>query len=262
MPLKRSLVSQINSIRSFHNCSMTLLLLSFFAGMLTVLAPCILPLLPVIIGTGAGARSFWTPYIVIGSLSLSILVFTYALKASTLFIDIPSSFWSYFSGAVLVLIGLIFTFPVMWEKMPLQGKLSVRSNALVGNGYTKKSVTGDIIIGAALGPVFSSCSPTYFLILASVLPASFLLGTVYLLTYIIGLALILLVIALLGQRFVSHLTWVSNPRGWFKRSIGIMFLLVGISIFTGFDKVLETKILDSGFNTVQFENSLLESVLE
>lgn len=240
---------------------MTFFFLSFLAGVLTVLAPCILPLLPVIIGTGAGARSKWTPYIVIGSLGLSILVFTYLLKASTLLITIPPHFWGYFSGTILIIIGLLFAFPVIWEKMPFHGKLSVGSNALVGAGYTKKSLTGDIIIGAALGPVFSSCSPTYFLILASVLPANFLLGTVYLLAYISGLIAILLLISLLGQKFVSRVTWAADTHGWFKRGLGFLFLLVGLAIFTGLDKKFEAFVLDSGLNTVQFENTLLESVL-
>lgn len=236
--------------------------MAFFAGILTVLAPCILPLLPVIIGSGADARSKWTPYIVIGSLSVSILIFTYTLKVSTVFIDIPQSFWAYFSGSVLVVIGLIFAFPKIWESLSIIGKVSRDSNALLGVGHQKKNVWGDIIIGAALGPVFSSCSPTYFLILASVLPASFFLGTVYLLAYVGGLAFVLLLISLLGQKFVSRVTWAANPHGWFKRSLGILFIIVGIGIFTGLDKEFEAYILDSGFNTVQFENNLLESTLD
>ncbi|MDA8596782.1 cytochrome C biogenesis protein [Candidatus Pacebacteria bacterium] len=240
---------------------MTFLALSFFAGVLTVLAPCILPLLPVIIGSSAGARSRLTPYIVIGSLSLSILIFTYLLKASTLFIDIPQSFWAYFSGGVLVLIGLIFAFPKLWELVPGVQRVSVSGNKLIGEGHQQKSVWGDVLIGAALGPVFSSCSPTYFLILATVLPESFLVGTMYLIAYIAGLAVVLLGIALIGQRFVSQLTWAANPLGWFKRSIGVLFLIVGFAIITGLDKTFEAWILDSGFNTVQFENRLLEDVI-
>ena len=241
---------------------MTLLLLSFLAGVLTVLAPCILPMLPVIIGTGAGARSRFTPYIVIASLSVSILIFTFLLKVSTVFIDIPQAFWAYFSGGILTVIGLIFAFPKVWESLPFVNKVSRDSNAIIGSGYSKKSVWGDILIGSALGPVFSSCSPTYFLILASVLPASVLRGTTYLLAYIAGLAFILLLISLLGQRFVSRVTWAADPRGWFKRGLGLLFLLVGLAIFTGFDKKIEAKILDSNFNTVRFENSLLEKVLD
>jgi len=242
--------------------TLSFLALSFFSGVLTVLAPCILPLLPVIIGTSAGARSKATPYIVIGALSASILVFTYLLKASTLLIDIPQSFWAYFSGSILALIGLTFAFPTLWSKVPGIQKLSMRGNAVVGGGYTKKSLWGDITIGAALGPVFSSCSPTYFLILAAVLPASFLLGTVYLLVYIAGLASVLLLIALLGQQFVGSITWAADPHGWFKRSLGVIFLIVGIAIFTGLDKQFEAFILDTGFNTVQFENGLLEGLLQ
>jgi cytochrome c biogenesis protein CcdA len=242
--------------------TLSFLALSFFSGVLTVLAPCILPLLPVIIGTSAGARSKITPYVVIGALSLSILVFTYVLKASTLLIDIPQSFWAYFSGSILLLIGLTFTFPTLWSKVPGMHKLSMGGNAVVGNGYTKKSIWGDITIGAALGPVFSSCSPTYFLILAAVLPASFLLGTVYLLVYIAGLASVLLLIALLGQRFVGSIIWAADPYGWFKRGLGIVFLIVGLSIFTGLDKQFEALILDTGFNTTQFENGLLEDLIQ
>lgn len=226
-----------------------------------MLAPCILPLLPVIIGSSAGARSKWTPYIVIGSLSASIVVFTYLLKASTLLIDIPTSFWAYFSGSILLIIGLIFAFPSLWERLPGVQKVSQGGNAVIGQGYTKKSWWGDVTIGAALGPVFSSCSPTYFLILAAVLPASFILGTVYLLTYVAGLAFVLLLIALLGQRFVTNIAWAANPHGWFKRGIGILFLLVGLAIFTGLDKEFEAFILDTGFNTVQFENRLLEQTI-
>lgn len=241
--------------------AISFLTLSFFSGVLTVLAPCILPLLPVIIGSSAGARSRATPYIVIASLGASILLFTYLLKASTLLIDIPSSFWAYFSGSILLLIGLTFAFPTLWSKVPGMRKLSTGGNAVVGSGYTKKSIWGDITIGAALGPVFSSCSPTYFLILAAVLPVSFWLGTVYLLTYIAGLASILLLITLLGQRFVGSITWAADPHGWFKCGLGVIFLVVGLAIFTGLDKEFEAFILDSGFNTVQFENGLLERVL-
>lgn len=136
-------------------------------------------------------------------------------------------------------------------------------NAVIGSGYTKKSLWGDVTIGAALGPVFSSCSPTYFLILAAVLPASFLLGTVYLLVYVAGLALVLLLIALLGQRFVAGIAWAADQHGWFKHSIGVLFLLVGLAIFTGLDKQFEAYILNNtSLNTVQFENRLLENALQ
>lgn len=240
---------------------MTFLIVSFIAGVLTVLAPCILPLLPVVIGSSAGGRSRYTPYVVVASLALSIILFTYLLKASTAFIMVPPQFWTYLSGGILVFFGITLLFPALWDKLPGLAKLSADSNKLMGAGYQRKSFLGDVLIGAALGPVFSTCSPTYFVILASVLPVSFALGTTYILAYVLGLSLILLLIALLGQRFADRLTKVSDSRGYLKRGIGILFIILGVLIATGYEKKLETAILDSGyFDITKIEQKLLQRV--
>lgn len=240
---------------------MTLLLVSFIAGILTVLAPCILPLLPVVIGSSINARSKVTPYIVIGSLAFSILVFTYLLKATTAFIAIPPYVWSYVSGGILIGFGLILLFPKIWENLKFVSKGSQGANRLMGTGFRKKSVWGDVLVGAALGPVFSTCSPTYFVILATVLPASFWVGTGYLLVYLAGLVMILVFIALLGQKFTDKLQVVSTSGSNFKKIIGGLFIVVGIFIITGLDKKLEAWVLDTGyFDITQFESSLLDQI--
>ncbi len=226
-----------------------------------MLAPCILPLLPVVVGSSANGRSRYTPYVVILSLAISIIVFTFLLKVSTAFITIPSYVWSYLSGGILVVFGLTLLFPSLWEKVPLVSKLSLNSNKALGQGYQKKSLLGDVLIGAALGPVFSTCSPTYFVILATVLPTSFFLGTLYLLAYVLGLALVLLLIALLGERLTKRLGGLADSRGYFKKVIGVLFVIIGLLIVLGLDKKIETKILDSGyFDVTKLEYQLLEKV--
>jgi len=240
---------------------MTLLVVSFIAGVLTVLAPCILPLLPVVIGSSVGARSKATPYIVIGSLALSILLFTYLLKATTAFIAIPPFVWSYLSGGILVGFGLVLLFPKLWESLKFVSKGSQEANKLMGSGFQKKSVWGDVMVGAALGPVFSTCSPTYFVILATVLPASFWVGTGYLLVYLAGLVMVLIFITLLGQKFTDKLQGAATSGSTFKKVIGALFIVVGIFIVTGLDKKLETWVLDTGyFDITQFESRLLDQV--
>ncbi|MGB4076255.1 MAG: redoxin family protein [Minisyncoccia bacterium] len=242
---------------------MALLFISFIAGVLTVLAPCILPVLPVIIGSSAAGRSTWTPYVVVGSLALSVIAFTFLLKATTAFIAIPPAVWTYLSGGILLLFGATLVFPQLWENIPGLAKLSAVGNKAVGAGYQKKSLWGDVLIGAALGPVFSTCSPTYFVILASVLPASLLLGTTYLLAYVLGLSLVLLALALLGERLSSKLGAFADPRGWFKRVIGVLFIVLGLMIATGYEKKVETAILESGFfDVTKIEHTLLRSLEE
>lgn len=81
-------------------------------------------------------------------------------------------------------------------------RLQTRSGAMRDRSMSRQSVTGDILTGAALGPVFSSCSPTYALIVAAVVPVSFFEGFLSIVAYAGGLAGMLLLIALLGSKRV------------------------------------------------------------
>lgn len=242
---------------------MTFFAISVVAGFLTVLAPCILPLLPIVIGsTGEGKNSISKrSFTVIASLAVSVIVFTIILKASTALISIPQSFWQYFSGSVLILVGAAIVFPDIWTKLPLISRLSITSNKAVGAGYQKHSFYGDIMIGGALGPVFTTCSPTYLLIIATILPASFLIGLVYLIGFVAGLVAALLLIAYFGERLTSAVSKHIGTTEGIKRIFGILIIIVGLAVVTGYDKKLETKILDSGYGaTIEFENQLLDKV--
>lgn len=240
---------------------MIFFLIAILAGVFTVVAPCILPLLPIVIGASeAGEKRISRRAItVIGSLSVSVILFTLLLKATTLFISIPQIFWSSFSGVVIILVGMAIAFPSLWTKVPFVNKLSILSNKAVGAGYQKKSYKGDMLIGLALGPVFTTCSPTYLFIIATTLPASFFVGFVYLLGFTFGLALALLLIAYFGQRIVNKVSEHMQATGRIKQVFGIFIVAVGIIILTGYDKRIETLILDSGYGaTIQLEDSLIE----
>lgn len=240
---------------------MVFLGISILAGIFTVLAPCILPLLPVVIGASeAGGRAISKrALVVIGSLSVSVVAFTLLLKATTLLIAIPQVFWSWFSGAVIVLVGIAMVFPSLWARMPYVNRISAISNRAVGTGYQKKSYKGDLLIGVALGPVFTTCSPTYLFIIATVLPASFATGLLYLLGFTFGLAFSLLLIAYFGQGIVTAVGARMGSAERIKQIFGVLIILVGIAILTGFDKKIETFILDSGYGaTIQLENSFID----
>ncbi len=223
---------------------MFLLIGAFFAGALTALAPCVLPLLPVIIGgsVSGNVQDKKRPFIIAASLAISLLLFTVLLKATTLFIDVPPSVFVYISGAILVILGIVFLFPSIYERFILAFNLQAKSQQLLGKAGGKKGLIGPIITGAALGPVFSSCSPVYAYILATVLPVNFGLAMVYIIAYILGLSIMLLLIGFIGQKFVRRLRFAANPKGWFNRTIAILFIIVGVFILTGFDKKFQTYI--------------------
>ncbi len=288
---------------------MLALLGAVVAGALTTLAPCVLPLLPVIVGgsvargakaTAGSTASAPRPNVVAGaasgdsgksalaqdggltedaepadaqrdeqrsarrsavviavSLGLSIVVFTLVLKASTAFIGVPTAVWQWISGSILILLGVVSLFPGVWERISSALQLQSRSTSRLATARKRDGRFGEVLTGAALGPVFTSCSPLYAYVIVTVLPADFGQGLLLLIAYVVGLSGTLLLISLLGQRAVRGARWASDPHGWFRRSLGAVFVIVGILVLTGWLKDLETWLianspwqpwnLDSGF---------------
>lgn len=242
---------------------MTVFIVSFVAGVLTVLAPCILPLLPVILaGAVSETKNRRRPLVIIAALSVSVFAFTLLLKGSTALINVSPSFWSYVSAAILAAFGLTLLFPTAWARLVLKIPGHNRPESWISKGYGKESsVWTDIIVGAGLGPVFTTCSPTFFVILATVLPQSLGMGLIDLAAYVIGLALSLLLIAWIGQRLVDRLEWATDPNGWFRRALGILFIAIALMVASGFDKKIEIDILNSGFfDVTKLEQPIREAL--
>src|SRR5690606_8981951 len=113
---------------------------------------------------------------------------------STLFISIPNQVWMSISGGILLAFGLTMVFPEAWTRIALHLGL-YKSETFLHTNSKKEGLKGAILLGASLGPVFTTCSPTYAVILAILLPASFTLGLLNLVVYALGLMGILLLIA-------------------------------------------------------------------
>jgi cytochrome c-type biogenesis protein len=240
---------------------------ALLAGVLTTLAPCVLPLLPVIVGgsmagaiteertgrtadgsggttttTRAGTRSVAVrrALVITISLGLSILVFTLALKATTALIGIPPEAWQWVSGGILIALGLVGALPDLWERLSARLALQSRSARGLGSARQRDGFVGEALTGAALGPVFTSCSPLYGYVIVTVLPAEPVRGLVLLGAYIMGLCATLLLIALLGQGVVGRFGWAADSHGWFRRSLGVVFIVVGVLVATGWMRAIET----------------------
>lgn len=233
---------------------------AFVAGILTTLAPCVLPVLPVILGgsvtavetSGSGSvavvsktRQTQRALIITASLGVSILVFTLLLKASTSLLGVPSSAWQWLSGGLLIALGVVGVWPELWERVSTRLGLQSKAATRLSSANQSQGTGGAILVGAALGPVFTSCSPLYGYVIVTVLPAEPVRGLVLLVTYIVGLCLTLLLIALAGQSAVRKLRWAADPHGWLRRGIGVVFIIVGVLVATGLMRDLETWLISN-----------------
>ncbi len=219
---------------------MFLLFVAFLSGVLTVLSPCVLPLLPIILGGGMyeSDSKKWA-FILISSLGISLLIFTLLLKVSSSLISIPEYFWQYFSGIIIIALWIIMLFPNLWKYLSEKWWLNKASNRALQNTQKFSGNKKYIFMWIALGPVFSSCSPMYAVILALVLPAWYLFWILALIFYIVWLASILLLISILWQSWVKKLKWASKPSGIFKKIVAFVFIVLWILIISWYDKKIQ-----------------------
>lgn len=240
---------------------MYLLPLSFLAGILTVLAPCSFSILPVIIGGSLTEKEPYRPFFVTASLGLSIMLFTLLLKSSALFIRIPSSFWQIVSGVIIIFFALMFIFPGLWTVISEKIGFHKKANENLSAAAKKQGLLGAVLLGFALGPVFTSCSPTYSFILGVILPVQFTVGILNLIFYSLGLFAVMFSVALLGQKAVVKLKWLANPQSVFRKIIGVIFLLTAIVIMFSLDKVFAAWLFDNNFfDITRIESIFLNSV--
>lgn len=241
---------------------MELFIPSFLAGVLTVLAPCVLSLLPIIIGGSVGEKNPLRPLIIVGSLGISVIVFTLLLKATTAFIAIPQSFWAFISGGLITAFGLTMLFPDQWTKIACKLKFYKSEKCMTKSGQSH-GIKGAVLLGASLGPVFTTCSPTYLLILAIVLPKSLGLAFMNIVIYTIGMSLPLLAIGYGGRKIASKFRGASNPNGWLKKTLAILLILTGIAILTRFDKKIESALIERGYQgAFELEQSIANKAIE
>ncbi len=241
-----------------------IILISFFSGILTILAPCVLPLLPVILWGSLAGQNKKRPYIIITSLILSLLLFTLLLKASTVLIHVNPIVWEYISGGLLILFSVTLIFPSLWTWLMDITGIEKLSQTSLENANNQEWIWWPIALGAALGPVFSSCNPTYTVLLATILPTSLSLWLIGLLAYFLGLWIVLLLIVHFGRSAIGRFAFFSNPRGLFRRVLWIIILIVGLLVVTGYIKKVEAYVIEKNIfvNTLSLDNELNNIILK
>ncbi len=239
---------------------MSLLLLAFLSGLLTVVAPCIIPILPVVLGINLG-RKLQRTVIVILALCISIALFTLLVRTSVVFIGVPLNL---ISGFILSVVGLFTVFPATWEKLTSRLSLTqAPSKMLLSDKLSRLNISRDILVGISLGPIFTSCSPTYFYILATVLPVGTGSALLYLTSYLAGLAAVMMLVAIFGNKIFYKFDWIVNRHSTFYRLLGLMIFLIGIAVVLGVDKQIETWVLNNTTlitELIRFENNALQSL--
>ncbi len=224
---------------------MSLWLLSFVAGMLTVLAPCTLPLLPVLFWALIGGASKVRMRRVLAAFWCAVLVLTIWLKVVFAGLPLDVQNLRYVSASIFIIFGAFLLFPHIRDRLMASLWTQQRVDAFLQ--HPNSSLWYDISLWVALWPLFNSCSPTYLLLVATILPAHLWQGIILTFFYIAWVTIMLAFLLYGGRAILRKLPWIMQVVSSTKYLLGIFMILLGLAIIRWLDKWLAEQIISLGW---------------
>lgn len=221
--------------------------LAFLAGVLSILSPCVLPLVPIVLGAAVSEHRFGPAALAVG-LAISFVAIGMFVATVGFAIGLDGAFFRMVGGVLMAGLGLVLLVPRFQVVFATAvGPVSDWTERRFG-GFSQKGLSGQFGLGLLLGAVWSPCvGPT--LGAASVLAAQGEdLGHVALTmgTFGLGAALPLLALGLLSREAI--LRWrgrMLSAGSGMKAALGAMLLAAGVLVLTGLDKALEAAMIRS-----------------
>ncbi len=245
-----------------------LLFFSFIAGVVTVLSPCILPILPIILTSSIGGinKGKARPLGVVSGFVLSFTFFTLFLSTIVKLIGIPADSLRLFSIIVIAGFGFSLLVPKFQEIIE---KMFSKLASFMPVSQNRQGFSGGLIIGLSVGLLWTPCvgpilaSVITLAITGSVTFESFLIT----LAYSFGTAIPMFLIILGGQNTFKRIPWLLNNLVHIQKVFGIIMILTSIAIFFNIDRKFQTFVLDTfpqyGTGLTKFEeNDLVKKSLD
>jgi cytochrome c biogenesis protein CcdA/thiol-disulfide isomerase/thioredoxin len=232
-----------------------LLVIAFISGLVTILAPCIWPLLPIILSsstTGGKSKAFG---ITLG-ICASFFVFTLSISYLVSALKIDPNFFRYFAVIVIGLLGLSLAVPWFSTRLEVAvSRLSGRFGGVIG-GAKRSGFWGGLVTGVALGIVWTPCAGPILATIATLAATQAVSFQLLLVTivYVIGVGIPLFFFTLAGSALFTKSRFLNKYTGRVQQVFGVVMIITALLIFTNYDKVLQAKLLDtfpsySGFLT-------------
>ena len=226
---------------------LTTLAFAFLAGVLSLLSPCVLPLLPVVL-SAAASRHRLGPLALSAGLALSFTAIGILVATVGFAVGLDAGVFRTAAAVMLVGIGTILIVPALQARVA--GAASPLGNWTESRfgGFSTEGVSGQFGVGLLLGAVWSPCvGPT--LGAASIAAArseDLVSVSLTMAAFGFGAALPLLLLGVLSRKALMR--WRDRMRaasGPIKRVFGAMLIGAGLLILTSYDKRVETALVDA-----------------
>lgn len=237
-----------------------LILFAFIAGIVTILSPCILPILPIILSSTIGGKETgWSrPIGVVMGFIASFTFFTLFLSTLVKITGISPDILRNVSVFVIAGFGISLLIP---QFQLLVERLFSQISRFLPQGNTQTGFIPGLLIGLSLGLLWTPCVGP---ILASVISLA-ITGTVsfdaFIITfaYSLGTAIPMFLVMVGGQNMLRKIPWLLSNTGRIQKAFGVVMIVTAIGIFFNVDRTFQTYILNVfpryGVGLTKFEDN-------
>jgi len=234
-----------------------LLIFAFLGGLVTILSPCILPILPVVLSSSlTGGRK--RPVGVVIGFILSFTFFTLFLSLIVKSLGIPADSLRSFSIVVILLFGIGLLLPSF---QALIERLFTFFSRFSPKSVENPGFLGGILIGVSIGLVWTPCVGPILASIISLAITGSVSGQAALITlsYSLGTAIPMLVIVYGGRNLLNKVPWLTQNTVKIQKAFGVLMILTAMAILFNFDRKFQVYILDKfpnyGIGLTSFEDN-------
>lgn len=219
-----------------------LFIFAFLSGLITILAPCIWPLLPIVLSassTGGHRKPFGVTLGIISSFGILTLSISYLIKI----FPFDPNVLRIFAVIVIGFLGFVLVIPQLSKV--LEGYVSRFSGRFNLGTQTKNGLVGGLITGGVLGIVWTPCAGPILATIATLSATQKVNSSIVLVTifYVLGIGIPLFIFSLFGRKIFLDSKSLSPYLGRIQQIFGIIMIVTALLIFTNYDKIIEAKLL-------------------
>lgn len=242
-----------------------LILFAFIAGIVTILSPCILPILPIILSGSIGADKRKPLGIVLGFIA-SFTFFTVFLSTLVQLLGVSADVLRNVAIGVIFILGITLLIPQVQIYMEI---LFSRLSSKSGAQKPHHGFWGGVITGLSLGLIWAPCvGPILASVITLAATSTVSLAVVLItLAYSLGTAIPMFAIMMGGQRLTTRLPSIMKYTNRIQQVFGVLMIMVATALYFNFDRQFQTWLLakfpqyGAGLTAIE-NNTLVETQLE
>jgi cytochrome c biogenesis protein CcdA len=224
---------------------MTALALAFFAGTLTVINPCILPLLPIVVAA-AFANGKLGAAALLGGLVAGFATLGILVNATGALFGVSEAVLRDAVAILLLIFAAVLLIPALERRFSNLVAPVGAAGANLAARASNYGIAGQFLVGLLLGAIWAPCSgPSVGAALSLAAQAGgYFTAALRMTAFALGAALVLFLVAIGARSLADRSGGVARIAPYAKKIAGGAFLLVGAMMLTGFDKIAEAWLLD------------------